>query len=135
MGYNARRVWLAVLGRFGERMGVRGLKPAEFSVLLLVSHNPGITSRQLCASLDILPPNLVRMVHMLQERGLVERRAHPRDGRAVGLHAPPAGLALTREAVRVARQVEADVTGSLTQAERATLSRLLRKVAGPNPGR
>ena len=86
IGYNARRAALSVIGLFLQRMAVYGLRPVDFSVLSLITHNPGITSRQLCSALNILPPNLVGMINALARRGLIERRPHPRDGRAVGLH-------------------------------------------------
>jgi hypothetical protein len=79
LGYNARRAALAVIGVFLQRMAPYGLRPVDFSVLTLIAHNPGITSRQLCAALDILPPNLVGMIKSLDKRGLIERRAHPTD--------------------------------------------------------
>lgn len=56
LGYNARRAALAVIGVFLQRMAPFGLRPVDFSVLTLIAHNPGITSRQICAALDILPP-------------------------------------------------------------------------------
>ena len=77
LGYNARRAALAVIGVFLQRMAPFGLRPVDFSVLTLIAHNPGITSRQLCAALDILPPNLVGMIKSLDKRGLIERRPHP----------------------------------------------------------
>jgi hypothetical protein len=86
LGYNARRAALAVIGVFLERMAVYDLRPVDFSVLSLVTHNPGITSRQLCAALNILAPNLVGMVNALEKRGLIVRQPHPLDGRAMGLH-------------------------------------------------
>ena len=86
LGYNARRAALAVIGVFLQRMAPFGLRPVDFSVLTLIAHNPGITSRQLCAALDILPPNLVGMIKSLDKRGLIERRPHPTDRRA----SPPA---------------------------------------------
>ena len=86
LGYNARRTALAVIAVFLRRMEPLGLRPVDFSVLTLIAHNPGVTSRQLCAALDILPPNLVGMIKSLDKRGLIERRAHPTDRRAQGLH-------------------------------------------------
>lgn len=59
MGYSARRAALKAIGLFSQRMVDFGLTPADFSVLSLIGHNPGITSRQLCSALNILPPNLV----------------------------------------------------------------------------
>ena len=91
VGYNARRAWLVVIEVFAERMAAYGLKQVDFSVLSLLAHNPGATSRQLCATLDILPPNLVSLVAAMDSRGLIERRPHPRDGRAIGLHLTAAG--------------------------------------------
>jgi DNA-binding MarR family transcriptional regulator len=128
LGYNARRASLAVIEVFLERMAPYGLKPVDFSVLSLVAHNPGITSRQLCATLGILPPNLVGMVNQFEKRELIERRPHPHDGRAMGLHLTSAGQKLIRDAERTAAHLEAEVAGRLTQAEQRTLLRLLRKV-------
>src|SRR5687767_10019601 len=79
VGYNARRAWSQISTVFSERMAPYGLKQVDFSVLSLLAHNPGATSRQLCATLDILPPNLVNLIAALDSRGLIERRPHPRD--------------------------------------------------------
>ncbi|MEL1299404.1 helix-turn-helix domain-containing protein, partial [Neisseria gonorrhoeae] len=68
IGYNARRAALSVIEVFMERMAPYDLRVVDFSVLSLVTHNPGITSRQLCTALGILPPNLVAMVNSLEKR-------------------------------------------------------------------
>ena len=128
VGYNARRAWLVVTALFAERMAVYGLKQADFSVLSLLAHNPGATSRELCATLDILPPNLVSLIAAMDGRGLIERRPHPRDGRAVGLHLTPAGERLIAEAERAVIQLEAEASARLTARERDTLVRLLQKL-------
>ena len=104
------------------------LKPVEFSVLSLIEHNPGITQRQLCAALNILPPNLVGMINDFEKRDLVLRKPHPRDGRAMGLHLTPAGQKLMRDAERTAAELEREVGGRLTASESRTLIRLLQKI-------
>lgn len=128
IGYNARRAALAVIAVFLERMAPYGLRPVDFSVLSLVAHNPGITSRQLCATLGILPPNLVGMVNALQKRELLSRQPHPRDGRAMGLHLTPRGQKLVRDAEKTAAALETEVGARLTSSELQTLLRLLKKV-------
>jgi DNA-binding MarR family transcriptional regulator len=128
VGYNARRAWLVVTQVFAERMAVYGLKQVDFSVLSLLAHNPGATSRQLCSTLDILPPNLVSLIAAMDGRGLIERRPHPHDGRAIGLYLTPAGEHLVREAEQTVMQLEAETSARLTQRERETLIRLLQKV-------
>ncbi|MBU3653509.1 MAG: winged helix-turn-helix transcriptional regulator [Limnohabitans sp.] len=128
MGYNARRAALSIISVFLERMAVYDLKPVEFSVLSLVLHNPGITSRQLCAALNILPPNLVGLVQSLVKRGLIVRMPHPHDGRAMGLHPTQEGAALMTKAEKTASQLELDVTKRLSADERSTLLSLLQKI-------
>jgi DNA-binding MarR family transcriptional regulator len=128
LGYNARRAALAVIGVFMERMAVYDLRPVDFSVLSLITHNPGITSRQLCTTLGILPPNLVGMVNNLEKRELIERMPHPRDGRAMGLHLTPVGQKLMRDAERTAAELEAQAASRLTPSESKTLIRLLKKI-------
>jgi DNA-binding MarR family transcriptional regulator len=131
LGYNARRAALAVIDVFVERMAPFQLKPVDFSVLSLVRHNPGITSRQLCSALGILPPNLVGMVNTLEKRALVERQPHPRDGRAMGLHLTSQGEKLMRDAEKTAAELEAEVASRLSAAELRTLIGLLKKVYQP----
>lgn len=128
LGYNARRAALAVIGVFLQRMAPYGLKPVEFSVLTLIAHNPGVTSRQLCSALNILPPNLVGLIKSLDKRGLIERRAHPTDRRAQGLHLSATGRKLQMRAQATATQLENDAASRLTAAELDTLKSLLRKV-------
>jgi DNA-binding MarR family transcriptional regulator len=133
LGYNARRVSLAVIEVFLPRMADYKLRPVDFSVASLIVHNPGITSRQLCSTLGILPPNLVGLITALEKRGLIRKRPHPTDGRASGLHATAAGISLMNEAEAVATALENEVAARLTASERMTLVRLLKKVYQDSP--
>ena len=128
MGYNARRAALSIIELFLERLAPYGLKPVDFSVMSTIQHNPGVTSRQLCASLNLLPPNLVGLIQSLESRGLIERKPHPHDGRAVGLHATAKGHALMVQAEQTATELEIEKTAKLTPAERTTLLELLQKI-------
>ena len=128
VGYNARRAALSVIEIFLQRMAAYDFRPVDFSVISLITHNPGITSRQLCTALNIQPSNLVAMIKALERRGLIARLPHPSDGRAVGLHLTAVGKKLMRNAERTAAELEADATAQLSAAERKTLIRLLQKV-------
>lgn len=128
VGYNARRTSLIFLGSFMVRMAEFNLRPVDFSVASLIVHNPGITSRQLCAVLGLLPPNLVTLLNALEKRALITRRPHPNDGRAMGLHPTDTGLTLMKRAEAVAFAMEAESSAALTATERKTLIRLLQKV-------
>ena len=128
VGYNARRAALVIIGEFMERMATYKLRTVDFSVLSLITHNPGITSRQLCHTLGIQAPNLVSMVNALVKAGLIQRLPHPHDGRAMGLHPTQAGQAMMKRAERTAAQLELESTSKLTTEERKTLIGLLKKI-------
>ena len=128
VGYNARRAAVTIIEVFLQRMAVFELRPVDFSVMSLIAHNPGITSRQVCTTLGILPPNLVAMIGALEKRGLILRQRHAKDGRAMSLYATDAGAALMLDAEKVATQLEEEQTRRLTATERKTLMRLLQKI-------
>lgn len=128
LGYNARRATLSIIEIFLQRMAIYDLRPVDFSVLSLINHNPGITSKQLCSSLNIRPPNLVAMVNGLEKKELISRRPHPHDGRAQGLHLTESGLELMHRAEKTAVDSEVSAAPQLSAAERKTLTRLLKKV-------
>ncbi len=128
MGYNARRAALVIIGEFMDRMAVYELRTVDFSVLSLITHNPGITSKQLCNTLGIQAPNLVSMVNSLEKRELIKRLPHPNDGRAMGLHLTQAGEKMMRDAEKTAATLELETTAKLSDSERKTLMTLLKKI-------
>ena len=127
-GYNARRVSLQVTELFNQRMADYDLRPVDFSGLSLIRHNPGITSRQLCSALSLLPPNLVGKISTMKKRDWLKRKPHPDDGRAIGLYLTDAGSTIVAEAERVVTELEDEVSSKLTAAEAKTQLRLLQKV-------
>jgi DNA-binding MarR family transcriptional regulator len=83
---------------------------------------------ELSEHLRIAPRSTTEVVDALEERGLVERRPDPHDRRATLVALTDAGTS-TGTAIRAARDAEAErFFGGLTDAERATLSALLRKL-------
>jgi DNA-binding MarR family transcriptional regulator len=128
LGYNARRVSLQAIELFTHRMERFSITPVDFSVLSLIRHNPGITSSQLCATLGLLPPNLVGKISVMEKRDLLLRKPHPEDGRAMGLYLTAAGSCLMADAEPDVTELEAQVSSKLTLAESKTLLRLLQKV-------
>ena len=128
VGYNARRAALAVIGHFMEEMAVYDLRPVDFSALSLITHNPGITSRQLCNTLGLQAPNIVAMVNGFEKRGLITRHVHPHDGRAFGLMLTDEGRTLMAKAEKTASQLEVSVSARLTADERRAMIASLKKI-------
>lgn len=75
-------------------------------------------------------PALSRMVDRLAERGIVERRSDPADGRGVRLALTGAGQVLQRQVGRLhARSVASAMTAALDVGEMRQLAAICRKLA------
>ncbi|HLT27525.1 MAG TPA: MarR family transcriptional regulator [Zeimonas sp.] len=128
VGYNCRRAYLAVVEHSMKHMAEHDLRPASFSVLSLVHHDPGLNSRQVSKALGVRPPNLVAIIASLETRGLIERRPDPNDARSLGLHPTPEGSRLAARLERVLMRAESEATSMLSDDERRTLIALLGRI-------
>jgi DNA-binding MarR family transcriptional regulator len=86
IGYRLRRAQLLVFQDFGEAFAAQGLRPADFSVVLIIKHNPGLKQSEVAEALGIQRANFVAIVDGLEDRGIVERRKSETDRRVQALH-------------------------------------------------
>lgn len=82
IGYALRRAQLAVFDDFIASLAELNLRPAQFSVLLLLDRAPGSTQSAVAESLGIKRANFVAMMDELEDRGLAERTVSPSDKRS-----------------------------------------------------
>ncbi len=63
----------------------------QYAVLTVLAEEDGITQQTLVQRLASDKRTINKMIDLLDEKGLVERRLHPDDGRAWALHLTDAG--------------------------------------------
>jgi DNA-binding MarR family transcriptional regulator len=105
------------------------LRPVEFTILLLLRSNPGVTPKRLAHTLRLSPPNVTVLVDRLAARDLVQRQRSPDDGRATILALTDSGTDLAQRGWRASRTMEEGLLKALTPGERALLGELLNKLA------
>lgn len=93
IGYRLRRAQLSVFKNFIAAFEAFDLRPAEYSVLVLIAKNPGRKQTEFAEVLGIKRANFVTLINRLEKRGLTERRIAAGDRRANALHLTPAGVA------------------------------------------
>lgn len=77
--------------RFDQRARARGMTRAQWIILARVERQPGLSQNELAAICEVEPISVARLIDRLEQRGLVERRADPKDRRMWRLHnLPPA---------------------------------------------
>ncbi|MBR0565051.1 MarR family transcriptional regulator [Azoarcus sp. L1K30] len=109
------------------------LRPAEFSLLMLLLTNKAATQARLSEALAMSAPNLTTLVDRLVVRGLVERVRSEQDRRAQQLCLTTAGLDLASRAHALSTTMEDASLSGLCPAERAMLLELLHRVGTPRP--
>ena len=128
------RVQQLVLAELDELLRPHGLTFARYEALVLLtfSRAGSLPLGKMGERLQVHPTSVTSIVRRLEAAGLVTRRAHPEDGRAVLAEITAAGRDLVERATR--DLVDADFAlGALTDGDLETLSALLtpvRKAAG-----
>jgi DNA-binding MarR family transcriptional regulator len=128
VGYRLRRAQLSVLAGFERALREIGLSPAQLSVLLVISGNPGLTQSDICAALAILRANFTPLLHELEARGLAIREVLPADRRSNTLRVTPIGREVLSRALVLHERLEKRITNCLGAAGRSQLIELLRKL-------
>ena len=83
------------VGKFTvQNMRREGVGAAEFDVIHLVRHNPGITQTQVVQALNMDKGAAAKRVASLENKGYLIRRPNPADGRSQLLYATEAAVGL-----------------------------------------
>ncbi|MGO8915218.1 MAG: MarR family winged helix-turn-helix transcriptional regulator [Stellaceae bacterium] len=129
LGYVLRRAQLLIFQDFIKSMDGLALRPAQFSLLMVIGHNPGLTQARLGGALRIKSANVVALIDALVGRGLARRSPAPRDRRSHALSLTRKGEALLRQASALAREHERRIARGIGSAGRAQLLALLNALA------
>jgi DNA-binding MarR family transcriptional regulator len=129
VGYGVRRAQLMIYDDFIRALSRWEITPPRFSALTVIANNPGLKLTDLSNILAIARSGSVLLINALEQNGLVERRSSPTDRRAYGLHLTKRGKATLDEISRAVIEHDARISAPLQPEERATLLRLLRKLA------
>jgi len=106
------------------------LKAGEFTVLQAIGENPGVRQGALARLFHIKWPSMTNLVDAMEKRGLLERVVPQNDRRSVGLVLTDVGQELVDGQIDLMWDVTDEVFSKLSEAEKQTFTRLLRKVAG-----
>ena len=127
-GYVLRRAQVALFENFINTFKPLGLRPAQFSVLLVVHANPGRRQSEIAAALGIRQANLVGLIDELDRRGLTKRKRLAADRRSHALTLTAKGKALLKTALAMQARFEQHLVAELGATEHARLIAALVKL-------
>lgn len=127
--YRLRRAQAAVLQDFNDGLNTFGLRPADFSVLVVVANNRGLKQSDVAEALGIQRANFVAIIDGLEQRGLLVRCKSDTDRRVQFLHMTPAGEQMLEQISGIWQDSEHRIVEKLGgETAHSTLVELLRRI-------
>lgn len=129
-GYLAVRLGQRSQQSFEKAMMGLEIRPAVFDFLSTISEYGPISQRELATILGIDAARIVSLTDEMEKRALAVRVVDPNDRRRNLISMTKSGSALVSRANRVAKGVENELLQPLSENEKETLRKLLRKTLG-----
>ena len=130
LGYQLAQAAIVTYGVFEALVGIPlKLRPVEYTILMLVKENAGVSPAQLSKALEVTRPNISVWIDKLESRGLVKREKNANDGRGQLLRTTEKGGSLAAKATRMLIDGERSAFSTLTPVEQMMLTELLHKLA------
>jgi DNA-binding MarR family transcriptional regulator len=126
LGYFVRRLQVWVFQDFMRKLASADVRPAQYSVLVVIEANPGLSQSDIADFLGIERARLVRMLDRLEKRGFTERRSSPKDRRSHALYLTREGQKTLRRVKSLAAVHEAHLASKLGPEKHKALIDLLR---------
>lgn len=128
LGFNLRRAQAALFVDFARLTADLDLTPGQFSLLVLLAANPGISQSGLSRAFGLDKSTVSPSIDRLEKRGLVERTRTPNDRRFYALRLTRAGSELLERATERVERQESVMARALTADERRAMIDMLRRI-------
>ena len=126
LGYFVRRLQIAIFKDFIRTLAPMKVRPAQYSVLIVIKANPGRSQAAIGQTLNIERARLARLLHRLERRKWIERRASTGDGRMHSLFLTAAGEKAFQRIRMLATRHERQVAGFVGDERRKSVLTALR---------
>lgn len=132
IGYHLRLVQIITYDRIFRGLTGGGsltaeFTPARYAALVIVDANRGLSQSELGRALGIARSGAMTMIDWFEQRGLMQRKAHPTDKRSHALWPTQAGIKLLARLNRIFDDADRSSFEALNPSECAALQALLIK--------
>jgi len=127
LAYSIRRAQLSTYQDFVDYMEKFDMRPAQFTVLVLIHANPGLRQSAISEALGIQPANFVPLLDKLEQRGLTERRKVDGDRRSSALYLTRKGEMFIEMVEQEHNQMDAKLAARLGTRRTGQRLRLLQE--------
>ena len=123
--------------RFRRAAGSHDLSLTEWSVMARLDRHGPATTADLARSENMKPQSMGTTIAALEAAGMVERKAHPTDGRQMNIQLTAKGLSVRNSAKDAKRTWLVHAISQLDDNDRETLLKageIMKRLANENAG-
>jgi len=128
IGYALRRAQGAVYADLNDGLARLELRPLQYTMMLIISENPGMSQTGVCDALGMQKANCVPSMSELERRGFIIRRKSAADARSYELHLTAKGRRILQRAGEVQSLHESRLIERIGVEGREQLLALLGKL-------
>lgn len=125
-GFLLRRAHQISAAVFEDECRSLGLTPAQFGVLSVLRATPGLDQSSLARALGFDKVTVLRVLRVLETRGLIEREPAPANRRNLSITLSATGLEMLKQAQEPAERAYDRLMMPLDKAQRAQFVELLQ---------
>ena len=122
--YVLRSTWMGVMKMYNEEAGKKGSTMATGFVLISIDPEEGTPSTALGPKMGMEATSLSRTLRTMEDKGLIERRPNPLDGRGVIIHLTPFGKEMRDFSKKVVLGFDEAVKKSISEEDLKTFKKV-----------
>jgi len=127
-GYLANRLGRLFTRALHQEIEPFGLAPAQFTTMVEIWRDPGVTQRLLVERLGVEQGTMTNTLARMERDGFIERRPHETDGRSHSLHLTDKAMAVLEPAIAGAITANEAALSCLSGEERRQFLEMTRRV-------
>jgi DNA-binding MarR family transcriptional regulator len=126
--YILRSTWMSVMKMYNEEAGKKGSTMATGFALISIDPEEGTPSTALGPKMGMEATSLSRTLKGMEEKGLIERKPNPLDGRGVLIHLTPFGKEMRDFSRNVVLRFDEVVNENVPAEELETFKRVAHTI-------
>ncbi|PKA83893.1 DNA-binding MarR family transcriptional regulator [Ulvibacter sp. MAR_2010_11] len=126
--YVLRATWMAVQKMYNEEAGKKGSTMATGFALISIDPEEGTSSTALGPKMGMEATSLSRTLKTMEEKGLIERKPNPLDGRGVIIHLTEFGKEMREFSKNVVLQFDEAVKEEVSPEELQTFKNVAHTI-------
>ncbi len=126
--YLLRATWISVAKMYNEQARTKGSTMSTGFTLISIDPENGTPSTSLGPKMGVEATSLSRILKTMEEKGLIERKPNPDDGRSVLIHLTPFGREMREFSKDVVLRFDKAVQKHISQKDLNTFKKVAHTI-------